>query len=100
MASQIILQPDGLFAVWSSKVDGFIAYDCSPDEIIGMEVELYRQLTVARINKVCDQLVAGEKPSGRFTLTYKEAHAMHVDQHGELNKDQPKATKKKRKKKK
>ena len=84
MASQIILQPDGKFAGFSSVVDGFVFYDATEEEIIEIEVEAYRERVLNRVTEICQLLRNGERPHNQFHLSYDEALAMHIENHGEL----------------
>lgn len=75
MPQQIIKQPDGKYAIFSTVVDGLVATDCTRQEILDMWDAEYRERTLAGINKVCDALDSGGKPYFQFTMTWDEAVA-------------------------
>ena len=82
MGQQIILQPNGKFAVWSSVVDDFVLYDAMPAEILDMWVAIYRRDMERTIARTVIQLRAGEKPYYQFTKTWDEALARRRRVHG------------------
>jgi len=72
MGRQIVRQPNGLYAVWSSNVDDFIMVDATEREIgddwvLQMAEELRKDIR-ARI----DQLEKGGKPYFQFTRSFDE----------------------------
>lgn len=72
MGRQIVKQPNGLYAVWSSIVDSVIVYDATPDEII----EFYQLEEMKRLRDGVLEAIAalerGEKPSGQFTKSWED----------------------------
>ncbi|WP_417459138.1 hypothetical protein [Kordiimonas sp.] len=83
MGKQIIKQPDGRFAIWSSIVDDFVATDLeSPDEIVGAFVEEYRQFISAEVVRVVDVTNRGGKPYHRFTKTFDDCVKTIREVHG------------------
>jgi len=84
MATQIIRQPDGLFCVFSTMVDGFIWVDATPEEIIEAEVAKYRERITEQVTKVCKLLDAGESPHAKGVLTYEQAKSIHEERHGHI----------------
>lgn len=64
MPTQIVLQPDGKFALWSSIVDDFTLIDATPEEVIETLVERQRRQITSHVNTVCSALQRGEKPIG------------------------------------
>lgn len=75
MGQQIIRQPDGKLAVFSSITDSFIVTDATPEEIIEWRAEeaanQARERTKAELKRVLDDQV--ERPYRQFTLTWEEA---------------------------
>jgi len=75
MGRQIIQQPDGHFAIWSSIVNDFILDDADPDELVAFfTAEAQRGVETSVIEKV-EALRRGEKPYFQFTMTHAEACA-------------------------
>lgn len=73
MGRQIIKQPNGKYAVWSSTVDNFILLDATPDEIIeGLVADSRRDIERAVHGKV-ESLDRGEKAYHQFTLSWDDA---------------------------
>ena len=78
MGWQIVKQPDGRLGVFSSEVDGWIAADLTPEEVI----ELYRaeemahvERTLAKIRRTVQYVLLEEpeKAYGQYARTYAEA---------------------------
>ncbi len=79
---QIIKQPDGKLAVWSTVVDDFVRFDASVDEIIEWEVETARKDIERRLYDIAAALDRGEKPYFRSTMTWDEAQTRRASRHG------------------
>jgi hypothetical protein len=75
MGRQIIKQPNGLYAVFSSVVDTFIMWDCTPECIIETWAEEERKRIEQGVRQTCAELDAGGKPYYQFTMDWKEAMA-------------------------
>ena len=82
MAYQIIKQPNGRYALFSSVVDNFIMFEAEPEDIVKFfvdekikSVEEYVKLVIGRLNK-------GEKPYHQFTKTFEEALETIAQTHG------------------
>ena len=79
MGSQIIKQPSGKYAVWSSIVDSFIWYDGTREEIKNAYV--YdghggsKEDIEQHVDKVINALDEGGKPYYQFTQSWDEALA-------------------------
>jgi hypothetical protein len=84
MGNQIIKQPDGLYAVFSSIVDGFVMYNCTPQEIVNEWVKEERIRLTESVKRIIEALDAGEKPYHQFTMSWAEALAEHECRHGKL----------------
>ncbi len=80
--AQIIKQPDGRYAAWSKTVSDFTALDATPEEIIDLEVEDFRDKVTKRVHEVVGMLERGEKPYYQFTKTWDEACAFAREVHG------------------
>lgn len=74
MGQQILQQPDGKFAVFSTVVDAFIITDATEEELIEWRVqeaaERARQHTRLELDLVKDP---NKLPYFQFTLTWDEA---------------------------
>jgi hypothetical protein len=83
MGRQIIKQPDGLFAVWSSVVDNFIMVNCTPQEIIDEYVKDETERIAKSVTEDIQAIENGEKPYLQFTKTWDEALVSIEDHHGQ-----------------
>ena len=72
MGYQIIQQPNGKYAVWSTVVDDFVMVDATPEDIIQAWVDEQRDRTADTVHQVVKQLHDGEKPYYQFTQTFDE----------------------------
>lgn len=79
MGQQIVKQPNGLFAVWSSVVDDFTVVDCTRDELIEEFLLEYRRQITAYV----DRAVSGEAVRTQFTKTFDECVAEIRERHGD-----------------
>ena len=82
MGQQIIKQPDGKYAVWSTGADSFVLIDATPEVIIESWVEEFRQNATRTVNETVRKLEAGEKPYAQFTLSWGDTLAMIKEVHG------------------
>lgn len=83
MAHQIIKQPNGKYAVWSTMVDHFILYDATPEDIIADRIEQETARITVAVRKTIRELDEGGKPYHQFTKTFDEAMAWARAQHGD-----------------
>ncbi|MFI2213047.1 hypothetical protein [Streptomyces sp. NPDC020141] len=75
MAEQIIQQPDGRFAIFSSVTDTFIFVNGTPDEIVAFRVEEAAERAREQARRELDFVTAGN-PRGvyrQFALTWDDA---------------------------
>lgn len=84
MGHQIIRQPDGRLAVWSTIVDDFIYRDMSAEQMIDVLVEDERGKIRKWVMEVCDLLDKGGKPYHQFTMSWEEANELREDCHGDV----------------
>lgn len=83
MGTQIVKQPDGMYAIWSSTVDNFTAVDCKNAEEIADVLTLeFRQDCVAKATATIAKLDRGERPYCQFTMTFDECVKKIRDIHG------------------
>jgi len=85
MSQQIIRQPDGRYAIWSTIVDGFLLLDATRDELIEAMLSNERDRVRIRVNDICDKLDTGANPYFQFTMTWEEAIREHEQQHGPVS---------------
>jgi hypothetical protein len=83
MGHQIIKQPDGLFAIFSSYTDTWIVYDATRQDVIDYYVEKAREDAERGVTRI---LAAVEedprKAYYQFTMTFEEANAESVEHGG------------------
>jgi hypothetical protein len=84
MAHQIVKQPNGLYAIWSTVVDNFIVYDATPEEIIAEEqVEMHERIA-KQVRQAIADLESGVECTGYRTFeerveTIKAVHGANDD---------------------
>ena len=89
MGRQIVKQPDGKFAIWSSVVDDFVIIDCDGvPELIDAIVEDARRDITRTVESVVEKLAAGEKPYYQHTKTFDECMEIIKEVHGEDHADE------------
>lgn len=71
--NQIIKQPNGLWALWSSIVDNFVLTDATEQDLIDYFVEREKEQWTAIIKDKISKLNRGVKAYWQFTMTYEEA---------------------------
>lgn len=76
MGEQIIRQPDGKLAVFSSIVDASVVVDATPEEIIEWRAENAADAARARTEGELRRVANTDKPYAQFTLSWEEAAAM------------------------
>ncbi len=73
MSQQIIKQPNGLYAIYSTISNQFIFFNASPEDIVNEWVNQYRAEAYQAVDKIVKQLENGEKPYNQFTMSFDEA---------------------------
>jgi len=84
MGQQIIRQPDGLYAIFSSVVDSWIVYDATRQDVIDYFAEQAAEdarRSAARILDLVDE--DPRKAYYQFTMTFEEANTKSVKHGGE-----------------
>ena len=83
MGRQIVRQPDGKFAIWSSVVDDFVIVDCDgiPEIIDAIVEDAKRDITKA-VHDVVGKLNRGEKPYYNHTKTFGKCMELIREVHG------------------
>lgn len=83
MGQQIIKQPNGKYAIFSSIVDDFILIDADPRDIVDEWVGKYKLDTEKKVTEIIAALEEGDKPYYQFTMSFDEAVKMIKKVHGE-----------------
>lgn len=87
MGRQIVKQPNGKYAIWSSICDNFLYTDLTPLEYINIRVAEQKLEITDKILKIIDQLERGEKPYYQFTKTYEDCLEI-IKEMGQLEEDE------------
>jgi hypothetical protein len=85
MANQIIKQPNGKYAIWSSVVDGFILCNLDSFELFDYFDQEARSETRRKVNEILTKLENDEKPYAQFTMTWEEATKEHNKTYEPIN---------------
>lgn len=83
MSWQIIKQPNGKYALWSSVVDNFVMYDATEQDIIDEFVDRERERVQRNVQEILDKIKAGEKAYYQFTMSFDEAIETIRERHGD-----------------
>jgi hypothetical protein len=83
MGQQIIKQPKGGYAIFSTIVDNITHYDMTKEDIIEELLKEERNRITEKVNKICDKLDAGENPYYQFTLSIEDCLGVIEEVHGE-----------------
>lgn len=92
MGSQIIRQPDGKYAVFSSITDTIVFWDATKDEVVDWFVEAELAALERRkqqVAEIVDQVAAGNahKAYHQFAMTWDEALQDDREHGGEVWKE-------------
>lgn len=89
MGQQIIKQPDGKLAVFSSITDTFIVVDATPEEILDWRAEEAAQAARERTKRELDHVLTGNPRAAyfQFAMTWEEASRMDREHGGDLDDD-------------
>jgi hypothetical protein len=88
MAHQIIRQPNGLYALWSTCVDNFTLLDATESEIVNELVSEYglvgfRQACTDDVRRKVAMLEDGKPAYHQFTRSFEECVATIRELHGD-----------------
>jgi hypothetical protein len=73
MSRPIIIQPNGLYCIFSTIIDGMLVYDCTREEVIQFFVDEQKaKITMLVDNRISD-IEAGVKTYHQFELSYEQA---------------------------
>ena len=78
MGQQIIQQPNGRLAVFSSVVDCFTMLNMTESEIVGVFLAEQRQKLTEDVHRIVEGLQSGGKPYFQFTKSWDEAAKVHI----------------------
>lgn len=82
MSYQIVKQPDGKLAVWSTIVDSFVMIDAEQTDIVDFLLEGRVSYTTQKVADIVASLDRGGKPYGQFTDSWEAMQATHARVHG------------------
>jgi len=83
MGHQIIKQPDGMYALFSSFCDDFVLINAKPEDIVDEWVNSYKKEMEGKVHDIVAALERGEKPYYQFTMSFNEAVDKIKDLHGD-----------------
>ena len=83
MGQQVIKQPNGLYAVWSSMADAIVFYDATPNEILEYWLEEERERLKWKLSDLIAKLDQGIPAYHQFTKSWEKALELTEDAHGE-----------------
>ena len=83
--AQIILKPNGLFAIWSNVVDDFIVDDTPADGVMAYFIQEAVDETSRRVGRDLENLRVDRNPLGIGPKTWEEACALR-DEMAKANK--------------
>lgn len=86
MGQQIIQQPDGRLAVFSSITDTFIVVDATPDELVEWRAEEAAEKAREQTRRELEKVLAGDSRAVyfQFAMTWEEAAAEDRENGGDL----------------
>lgn len=86
MGQQIIQQPDGKLAVFSSITDTFIVVDATPEEIVEWRAEEAAERAREQTRREVDKVLAGNSRSVYFqsAMTWEQAAEKDRENEGDL----------------
>jgi len=83
MGHQVIKQPDGLYALFSSNVDNFIYINMTKEEYIESRIQEFTEKLKRDTEKLFVKLDRGEKPYYQFTNSFEDCLKVIKFRHGE-----------------
>jgi len=82
MGRQIVKQPNGLYAVWSSVVDDFVLIDATPDEIIDDAIADESERIRKHLSEIFSKIESGQRAYYQFTKGFDECVERIRELHG------------------
>lgn len=77
MGRQIIKQPNGLYAEFSSITDSFIIWDATKEQLLQHRIEEAIEDAKYNFKRTFERVESCGKPYYQFTLTWEEAVEEH-----------------------
>ena len=77
MGQQIIRQPNGNYAIWTSVSDGFIAVDLTRDEVVEHFKDQAAEHAEERVTRHLDKIDSGKNPYHQFAIPWDDAVREH-----------------------
>jgi adenylate kinase len=86
MGQQIIQQPDGKLAVFSSVTDTFIVVDATPEELVEWRAEEAAERAREQTRRELEKVLAGDSRAAYYqsAMTWEEAAAKDRKYGGDL----------------
>jgi len=83
MPKQIVKQPNGKYAIWSTVVDDFVCVECDLAELIDQLCQEEMTRIHKRVTEVVAGLDLGRSPYHQFTKTWDECIGIVKECHGD-----------------
>ena len=83
MATRIVLQPNGKFALWSTVVDNFVLIDATKEELVEDMVDRFRHQFAIDVERITSSLLAGGKPYHQMTDSFDDCVDRIRETHGD-----------------
>lgn len=84
MAKQIVRQPNGLYALWSSCVDNFTLLDATESDVVDELTEEFRRQCVTTVRYALDDIDKGIRRT-QFSMSFEECVSRIREVHGDEN---------------
>ena len=72
MGRSIVKQPDGLYAIWSTVVDNFVAVNCTVEEVIQHEIDDFAESIRHSVARTVERIESHGR-AGTHAPTFSEA---------------------------
>lgn len=83
MTYQVIKQPSGRLAIFSTYTDNIIMWDATSGEVIGFFVDLAVQDTTKRVERIVDRVLADDARAVYYQFAKTWEKALEMDrEHG------------------
>ena len=82
MPAQVVRQPDGRYAVWSSVTDDFVAVNLEAADVIEATAQSAAEEVRQEMTRIIGVLEKGGKPYFQFTKTFEECVETTLANHG------------------
>jgi len=89
MGRQIVKQPDGKYAIFSTTTDSFKATDLTEEQLRKCLIEYEMESAKRRIDNEINNVKYRKKPYFQFTMTYEQCLKAHEETIEEIEIDEP-----------